>query len=261
MAVAYAGGPHLTADQFRAESGVSCVPGVDTVSGGLRISDVKRVAAAHAVALDYGAPTQWPVTELGARLLAGEGAIVLGDAQDAPVAPTVGVVYHSAFVHDLDAAGNVHWHDPRLTVPYRVPLAKVVTYWESGASGQRYAGFVVPAVQPPQEEPMPGLKITSPAVFLGNVRTNGPCTPRFVATGLGVDVRGGDAYSAYLMGLESGGPVYVVLLGADNELGVFAASEVASEPFDTAPVDEAAIRKDQIARDQVTVGKHLLPGS
>jgi len=154
MAIEYAGGPALTADQVRAESRVSCKPGVDTVSGGLRILDVQRVANAHGVTIDYGGLQSWPAEDLLTRLERGMGAIVLGDAARAPISPTPGVLYHSVFIHGLDAQGRTHWHDPRLSAASWVPLAKVLTYW-GVVDGYRYAGFVPPA--PPDtstEDPM-----------------------------------------------------------------------------------------------------------
>lgn len=144
MAIEYAGGPALTADEVRAESGVSCKPGVDTASGGLRILDVQRVAKAHGVTIDYGGLQSWPAEDLLTRLERGMGAIVLGDAARAPISPTPGVLYHSVFVHAIDAQGRTHWHDPRLSAASWVPLAKVLTYW-GVEGGYRYAGFVPPA--------------------------------------------------------------------------------------------------------------------
>lgn len=168
MSVAFAGGPQLTHDQVRTESGVSCVPGIDTISGGLRIADVERVAKAHGVFVDYGRKadgtyTSWTRDALRQRLVAGHGAILLGDCQDAPVNPTVGVVLHSAFVHGLDANGRTHWHDPRLSQAYWITLADVITYWESFNGSVRYAGFVAPdqAGNPPDTSTGDGMAIVT----------------------------------------------------------------------------------------------------
>lgn len=154
MAVAFGGGDQMTSRQFRAESGISCVAGVDTVSGGLRIFDVQRVAQAHGVAINYGGMQSWPASALAYRLGIGQGAIVLGDCQEAPISPSLNVVYHSAFVHGLrvsDGVQQTHWHDPRLGIAYWVSVAKVITYWEGMDHGYRYAGFVAPnqIEQPP----------------------------------------------------------------------------------------------------------------
>lgn len=168
MAVAFAGGDQMTAKQFRLESGISCSLGVDTVSGGLRIVDVMRVAQAHGVLLNYGGLQSWPATALRARLAIGQGAIVLGDCQEAPVSPSLNVVYHSAFVHGLDGSDRTHWHDPRLSAASWQPVSKVITYWEGMDHGMRYAGFVAAnqIVTPPesdtdpiQEDPMAAIVI------------------------------------------------------------------------------------------------------
>lgn len=152
MAVAFAGGPQFSADQFRTFSGISCTPGVDTVSGGLRSVDVWRVARSFDVDINYGgvngAVTDWPATALEFRLRNGQGAIVLGDAKDAPTNPSTNVVYHSAWVHGFRVTSTgtkqTHWHDPRNTGASWQSIAGVIRYWQGMDHGLRFAGFVVP---------------------------------------------------------------------------------------------------------------------
>jgi hypothetical protein len=146
MAYATNGRIQLSAANVRTESGISCIAGTDTRSGGLRAVDVQRVAAAHGVTIDYGPGglANWPSDELYRRLSSNHAAIVLGDAQDAPVNPTFGVVYHSALVHGLRAGvqgRETHWHDPRLSQGYWVQLGAVDKY-QTSMEGVRFAGFV-----------------------------------------------------------------------------------------------------------------------
>jgi hypothetical protein len=155
MAIAYAtaGGTILSADRVRTESLISCEPGKDTRSGGLPISAVRNVAAAHHVILDYGGtpPKVWPAAELERRLLSGWGAIVLGDYEAAPDRVGSFLGDHSAFVHGTrrDAAGHIetHWHDPLWTAGRWELLSAVVRYWRFidavGGNVAGYAGFVL----------------------------------------------------------------------------------------------------------------------
>jgi hypothetical protein len=162
MAVAFAGGPALTGKQFRDLSGVSCELNEDTTSGGLRFTDVERVAGLYGVIIDYGNPlSDWPEWALENRLREGDGVILLGDAADAPVNPTSGVVYHSAFVHGYRLYNRIeqtHWHDPRNAGPTWEPIAEVLRYWAGMDHGRRFAGFVQAGqvVAPPDTGTDPG---------------------------------------------------------------------------------------------------------
>lgn len=151
MAIAYAGGPLLSADRVRTLSGVSCTPGDDTVSGGLRSTDTYWVAKSFGIELNYGggngAVMDWPVSALEYRLRIGQGCIVLGDCQEAPTNPSYNVIYHSAFVHGFRVYSGVeqtHWHDPRNSTATWQSVAGVIRYWQGMSHGFRFAGFVVP---------------------------------------------------------------------------------------------------------------------
>jgi hypothetical protein len=180
MAVAFAGGPQLTGKQFRSLSGVSCALGEDTLSGGLRSTDVYRVAQSFGVAINYGggqgAVNEWPASALEYRLRIGQGCIVLGDAQEAPVNPSYNVVYHSAWVHDFRVSNGVeqtHWHDPRNAGPQWVSLAGVHRYWAGMDHGIRFAGFVAPnQVEPPPDIGGPGTPAPQPPLFKGLTMQN-----------------------------------------------------------------------------------------
>lgn len=146
------GGIHqLTADQVRARSGVSCIPGKDTPSGGLYISDVERVAAMFDVVLDYGpgdVPKRWHPSEAQARMSGPYGGIILGDYDQIPApyrAP--GSTFqgdHSAYAHAYrDSDKTVCWHDPLRAKPIRLPMAIFQRYWQKPGSPVRgYAGWV-----------------------------------------------------------------------------------------------------------------------
>jgi hypothetical protein len=141
----------LSADRVRTLSGVSCIPGVDTISGGLRSTDTYWVAKSFGVELNYGgghgAVADWPVSALEYRLRIGQGCIVLGDCQEAPTNPSYNVIYHSAFVHGFRVYGGVeqtHWHDPRNSTATWQSVAGVIRYWQGMEHGLRFAGFVAP---------------------------------------------------------------------------------------------------------------------
>lgn len=158
----------LTADRFRADSHVSCIPGNATPSGGLFISNVIDVAHQHGVAIDYGRTaggyTRWPSSVAKSRLSTGWGGVFLGDYDQvrAPYrAPSSGFLGdHSAFAHDyrtdLPAYANptagpvptVCWHDPLRKAPIRLPLTQLLRYWQKpGSPVKGLAGFVrIPAV-------------------------------------------------------------------------------------------------------------------
>lgn len=171
-----AGKVRLTADQVRAQSGRSCVPGVHTRSGGLAIGDVVRVAQANGVAIDYGeiegGYTRWSPPTAQARLSSGFGGIFLGDYDQVP-APfrQPGSTFngdHSLYGHDyredLPAYGRsrpeptVCWHDTLRQARIRVPMGVLIAYWQKPDSPVRgFAGWVREAWLPDtstEEEPM-----------------------------------------------------------------------------------------------------------
>lgn len=151
MAIAFAtdGHPLLSADDVRKESGVSCVPGVHSASGGLYISDVERVCAAHGVAIDYGRtnggdPRRWTPAD-GLERLASEFGVILGDYdQLGKYAASTFKGDHSAGAHDYRASDDsVCWHDPLRTKPIRLPVRVFLAYWQKPGSPVRgLAGFV-----------------------------------------------------------------------------------------------------------------------
>jgi hypothetical protein len=75
----------ITADEFPKRSGVSCVPGENSKSGGLFISDVERTAATYGVYIDYGRdpgsnqPKRWSEADAKTRLSGDFVGIFLGD--------------------------------------------------------------------------------------------------------------------------------------------------------------------------------------
>lgn len=154
----------VSADAFRAQAGVSCVPGVHSASGGLFISDVERVFALHDIAIDYGRagdgqPNRWSAPTLALKLTQGNGAVVLGDYDALPLKYRKSATFkgdHSAWVHDFRAGdGSVCWHDPLGSKPERIPMSAVLSYWQKPGSPVRgFAGFVKG-----KEEFVPGIAI------------------------------------------------------------------------------------------------------
>lgn len=154
----------VSADAFRAQADVSCVPGVHSNSGGLFISDVERVFALHKVNIDYGRdenglPRRWAPSTLSQRLAMSQGAVVLGDYDALPVKYRASATFlgdHSAWVHDYRPADLiVCWHDPLRHAPMRIPISAVISYWQKATSPIRgYAGFVKAP-----EGNMPGIAI------------------------------------------------------------------------------------------------------
>lgn len=150
----------LTSDDVRALSRVSCVPGENSPSGGLYISDVIRVANMFSVKLDYGQNpytgyTRWPSSEAKYRLSADQGGIFLGDYDQvrSPYrAATAFLGDHSVWAHDYRtdqppymgtvATPTVCWHDPLRSTPIRVPLTVLLAYWQKdGSPVKGFAGF------------------------------------------------------------------------------------------------------------------------
>lgn len=155
MGVAFGSGfeDRISADAFRAQSGVDCRPGGHSASGGLFVSDVERVFALHHIAIDYGRvnddapPMRWPPSTLATRLrLDREGAVVLGDYDALPAGYRASATFkgnHSAWVHDYAVDGTVCWHDPLRKARVRIPISAVLAYWQKPLSAVRgLAGFV-----------------------------------------------------------------------------------------------------------------------
>lgn len=144
----------ISADTFRAQANVSCVPGVHSNSGGLFISDVERVFGLHGQTVDYGrgltdteTPLRWPAPTLAERLSQGFGAVLLGDYDALPLKYRASSTFrgdHSAWVHDYrETDGTLHWHDPLRKVGLRIPISAAISYWQKPTSPIRgYAGFV-----------------------------------------------------------------------------------------------------------------------
>jgi hypothetical protein len=146
----------MTSDQFRKESGVSCVPKVHTPSGGLRFSDVERVCKAHGVEIDFGwvegkGYTRWSSSTLALRLEEGWSAHLAIDygylraPWRAPGTSFTGD--HSVRAHDYDRrSGTYCWHDPLRKTGIRIPADELVRAWWNGAL-RGYAGFVKEKVE------------------------------------------------------------------------------------------------------------------
>lgn len=151
----------LTSDQVRSRSGVSCIPGAHSPSGGLYISDVIRVAGLYGVRVDFGQGAgdippyrRWPASEARARLSGPYGMHVLGDYDQIPApyrAP--GSTFrgdHSAYAHDYRDDATVCWHDPLRSAPIRMPLAVLLKYWQKpGSPVKGLAGFTRLPETPP----------------------------------------------------------------------------------------------------------------
>lgn len=151
-AVYYAARDVLDADRFRFESGVSCIPGRDTPSGGLRIGDVERVCTRHGVDIDYGwvegkGYTRWAPATLAGRCAADWGAILLIDYDRLRAPWRASTPFggdHSVYAHDYRAASDTYcWHDPLRPTGIRIPAVEVVRcWWKDGSPIRGYAGFV-----------------------------------------------------------------------------------------------------------------------
>jgi hypothetical protein len=152
MAVAFgsAGKHQPTSDEFRAKSGASCVPGVDTPSGGLNIVHVEQTAAKYGVTVDYGRDggglRRWTSLELR-DWCTDDGAVVLGDYDQIPASIDAQPGFagdHSVWVHDYRASDDTAcWHDPLARGPIRVKWSIVAKYnQKAGSPVKGLAGFV-----------------------------------------------------------------------------------------------------------------------
>jgi hypothetical protein len=155
MDIAYgtAGDPLLTADQVRTQSGVSCVPGAHSPSGGLFVSDIERVCRENGVSIDFGRdpghpqPRRWSWLEGVQRLEAGMWMHVLGDYdQMGPYSAQPGFKGdHSSGVHIPagQKADTCCFHDPLRGKPIDLPMARLNLYWQKpGAAIRGLAGWV-----------------------------------------------------------------------------------------------------------------------
>lgn len=155
MDIAYGsrGDPLLTADQVRTQSGVSCVPGVHSPSGGLFISDIERVCYANDVTIDFGRnvnggqPKRWTWNEGLAKLQDGLWMHVLGDYDQLGTwsAQPSFKGDHSSGVHirTNQKALTCCFHDPLRAKPINLPLSVLLDYWQKPGSVVRgYAGWV-----------------------------------------------------------------------------------------------------------------------
>lgn len=96
-------------------SGISCVPGRDTRSGGLTIDAVERVARLHGVAIDFGRTPdspgvrRWPEAEVRRRLAGDFACTALGDYGSLPVSERARDFTgdHSMVGRNLDEARNI----------------------------------------------------------------------------------------------------------------------------------------------------------
>jgi hypothetical protein len=146
------GEPLLTADQVRKQSGVSCIPGAHSPSGGLFISDIERVCRENGVSIDFGrdkpggAPKRWSWQEGVDRLEAGMFMHVLGDYdQMGPYSAQPGFRDdHSSGAHipSDQAPDTCCFHDPLRSKPIDLPMSRLRLYWQKpGAVIRGYAGF------------------------------------------------------------------------------------------------------------------------
>lgn len=148
-----AGATRISADTVRARSRVSCVPGVDTPSGGLYISHVEHVAASFGVWIDYGPGEglhRWPISEARARMSGPYGGVILGDYdQLGAYAASRFTGDHSAYVHDYRPSDDTYcWHDPLRSRPLRLPARVLLAYWQKpGGAVRGLAGWVRLPVQ------------------------------------------------------------------------------------------------------------------
>lgn len=231
------GHAEVTADQFRARSGQSCIPGNDSPSGGLTISAVERTCAAYGVDIVYGRAAssyyrRWNSTEIGARLGTFYGAILLGmySSVKAPWRAKGSTFQgsHSVWAHDLredlpdshyDAIqATVCWHDPLRARPIRVPWSVVLAYTQTASPLKGFAGWV-------KIPPIPGGTYATPmtdrtrvrygTLAVHNERTTGAASTVYVIRGQGKLVE----LAMYAAGEAYGGGADRNMWGALSLLG------------------------------------------
>ncbi len=153
-----------TADEVRKLSGVSCVPGHDTPSGGLSVPAIERVCAMYGVSIDFGPGSTLArrnITDVYVALSTYYTGHLLGmyssvrDPWRAHGSTFQGG--HSVMAHDVrDDLPDSHygkvqrtacWHDPLRPRPIRVPWSVIERYTQSDTPLRGFAGFV--KVDPP----------------------------------------------------------------------------------------------------------------
>lgn len=185
-AVAFgSGGKHTpTSDQFRTRSGVSCVPGAHSPSGGLFISDVERTARSYGVTIDYGRDatgklTRWTPAQQKLRLSTGFGMVTLGDYDQIPPELDEQPGFdgdHSTFTHDYRESDlTVCWHDPLGRKPRRVRWSVVEQYnHKPGSPVRGLAGFVRIATSLPDTATEDAMKLTDVKALSGTAVITAP---------------------------------------------------------------------------------------
>lgn len=189
------GSAALTADDFRRRSGMSCVPGKDSPSGGLTIAAVESVCGAYGVSIEYGRAAssyyrRWNTTEIRTRLGTFYGAVLLGmySSVKAPWRAHGSTFQggHSVWAHDLrDDMGDSHdhviqetvcWHDPLRARPIRVPWNVVYAYTQTNSQLKGFAGWVKIPTQPGATYASPMLdrtRLRYDKLAVHNARTTG----------------------------------------------------------------------------------------
>lgn len=153
------GHQQLTAHQFRSRSGVSCIKGKDTTSGGLAIRHIIDTAAAFGVKVDFGEGVRrWTKTEVKTRLMLNYGGHFLGDYDQVPWPwRDHGSTFegdHSAWAHDYRedvkdshydiVQPTVCWHDPLRDNPIRIPFSVLLDYnQKDGSVTKGRVGWVI----------------------------------------------------------------------------------------------------------------------
>jgi hypothetical protein len=151
------GAQRPTSDAFRKTSGVSCVPGEDTKSGGLTVQAVERTAALYGVDIDFGkvegSVRRWTIDEIKGRVNGDYGAVLPGDYDQLPSSIDEQPGFngdHSVWIHD-GTPSDACWHDPLGDKPRRVSWSVIEKYNQKpGSPVEGLAGFVLI----PQEELM-----------------------------------------------------------------------------------------------------------
>lgn len=155
------GAVEMTGPDVRRATGQSCVPGVNTPSGGINIPAIERVGASKGVKIDFGRAStsyyrRWNSTEVKARLGSTYGGHLMGmySSVKAPwrAHGSTFMGGHSLFAHDLrddlpDSHYNVVqttvcWHDPLRRRPIRVPLSVVIAYTQTSSPLKGFVGWV-----------------------------------------------------------------------------------------------------------------------
>lgn len=211
MAVSFGtrGKRERTAHDVRTQSHTSCIPGVDTPSGGITIGDVERVGTINGVDIDYGRAAssfyrRWTATEIKARLGSYYGAILQGMYVNVK-APwrAHGSTFtggHSVWSHDYredfpdshdgKVQATVCWHDPLRPRPIRVPWSVVVAYTQTASPLKGFAGWVripLPDIKgATYAKPMTDRTRTAyPTLGVHDKRTKGPASTIRVIRGEG----------------------------------------------------------------------------